>query len=73
MPMLLRHSVVRPLTILETKTEFEKAAILRYRYWLYVMERAAGEDFEIYCINDPARRVNQFFCDNGWQVLAEDG
>ncbi|MCI0461024.1 MAG: DUF3883 domain-containing protein, partial [Gemmataceae bacterium] len=52
-------------------TQFEKASELGDRYWLYVVERAKHPDYRIYRIQDPARKVNQFIYDDGWQALAE--
>ena len=55
-----------------TSTQFSHAfARLRDRYWLYVVERADQDDFEIHRIHDPARRVEQFFFDDGWRDLRE--
>jgi hypothetical protein len=50
-----------------TSTEFSKARELGDRYWLYVVEKAQQSDARIYCIQDPARKVDQFLYDAGWQ------
>ena len=55
-----------------TDTQFEKADKEGDRYWLYVVERAQEDDFRIYRIQDPARKVNQFIFDDGWRSLAEE-
>jgi hypothetical protein len=54
-----------------TKTQFEKAIELGDKFWLYVVERAEAEDFNIIRIQNPGRRVNQFFYDEGWRVIGE--
>jgi len=55
-----------------TKPQFEKARELEDQYWLYVVERALGEDYKIHPIQNPAQRVNQFIYDDGWRSLAND-
>jgi hypothetical protein len=56
-----------------TVTEFNRARELGDRYWLYVVERATGEDYEIYRIQDPARKANWFFFDRGWSQASVKG
>jgi hypothetical protein len=41
------------------------------RYWLYVVERADRDDFEIHCIEDPAAKIDQFLFDDGWMGVEE--
>lgn len=53
-----------------TKTQFEKAREIGDRYWLYVVERADKPNTQIHCIQDPARRVDQFLFDDGWRDAA---
>jgi hypothetical protein len=55
-----------------SKPQFDKAADLGDRFWLYVVERAEQDDFKIHRIQDPARQVNQFLYDHGWQSLCEE-
>jgi len=55
-----------------SKPQFETAADLGDRFWLYVVERAEQDDFKIHRIQDPARQVNQFLYDHGWQSLCEE-
>lgn len=55
-----------------SKTQFEKATALGDRYWLYVVERAAQDNFQILCLQDPAHHVQQFVYDDGWKALAEE-
>lgn len=54
-----------------TKTEFEKAREIGERYWLYVIERADQPDAKLHCIQNPARRVDEFLFDDGWRGAAE--
>jgi hypothetical protein len=55
-----------------TRTQFEKAREIGDRYWLYVVERADKPNTQIHCIQDPARRVDQFLFDDGWRDAAND-
>jgi hypothetical protein len=55
-----------------TSTEFSKARDLGDLYWLYVVERADQPDARIYCIQNPACKVDQFLYDDGWQQAAEN-
>jgi hypothetical protein len=56
-----------------SKVQFDRARREGSIYWLYVVERAEREDFKVYCIQDPARRVNQFIYDDGWRALHDEG
>ncbi len=55
-----------------SKTQFEKAAELGQRYWLYVVEKAQKDDFCLYRIQNPANRVDQFVFDDRWMALSMD-
>lgn len=55
-----------------TDTQFHRAIELKERYWLYVVERAEQDDFQIHRIQDPANKANQFLFDSGWQGVAEE-
>jgi hypothetical protein len=55
-----------------TRTQFERAEELGDRYWLYVVERAQGDDFTINRIPNPACQANRFIYDDGWRALAEE-
>lgn len=55
-----------------TDTQFEKAMELGDLYWLYVVERAEGDDYRIHRIQNPAQKANQFLFDSGWQEVAEE-
>ena len=50
-----------------SKQQFDQARNLGRRYWLYVVERATENKAQIYRIQNPARRVGQFFYDDGWR------
>jgi Domain of unknown function (DUF3883) len=54
-----------------TDAQFEMATELKDSYWLYVVERAEGDDFQIHRIQNPAKKVNQFLFDSGWQAVTE--
>ena len=41
------------------------------KFWLYVVERAEAENFNIIRIQNPGRLVNQFFYDDGWREVGE--
>lgn len=54
-----------------SKTQFEKAMDEGNKFWLYVVERAEAENFNIIRIQNPGRLVNQFFYDDGWREISE--
>lgn len=54
-----------------TRPQFEMARDKGDRFWLYVVERATSEDWQLYRIQNPANQVNQYLFDDGWQSLAE--
>jgi len=56
--------------IMMTPTEFAMAKSKGSEYWLYIVERATGDDFKIYRIQNPANRVNYFVYDHGWLGLS---
>lgn len=55
-----------------TKTQFEKAQECGGKFWLYVVERAQSQNYQVYPIQDPGQRVNQFIYDDGWKNLVSD-
>jgi hypothetical protein len=57
--------------ILMTKTEFKMAQEKGDEYWLYIVERATSEDFQIHCIQNPANRAQYYLYDHGWEPLAQ--
>lgn len=54
-----------------SKAQFEFAAKLGDAAWLYVVERADGEDVCILRIQDPAGRAKTFTFDEGWRKVAQ--
>jgi hypothetical protein len=54
-----------------SKTQFEDAQTHGEVHWLYVVEKATSQDFRIFRIQDPARRVTEFIFDDGWQAITE--
>ncbi len=54
-----------------THSQFEHATEIGERYWLYVVERAESESYQIHCIQNPALQVTHFIFDNGWIGLLE--
>jgi hypothetical protein len=54
-----------------SRAQFRKAQELGERYWLYIVERAEHTNHKIRRIQDPARKVDQFFYDDGWVSIAE--
>lgn len=55
-----------------TKTEFENAKKKGENFWLYVVEKAETEDFQIYLIQNPANRVDYYLFDHGWIVEQDE-
>lgn len=53
-----------------TKTEFELAVEYGENYWLYFVEQVESDNPRLYCIQNPAQRVNYFLFDHGWQPVA---
>lgn len=51
-----------------TKNEFLTAKKKGDKFWLYIVERADSEDFQIYQIHNPANRVDYFLFDHGWMI-----
>jgi hypothetical protein len=53
-----------------TVSQFTKAQELNEQFWLYVVERAEQDDFDIHRIQNPTHLVKQYFYDHGWKALA---
>jgi hypothetical protein len=53
-------------------TQFAVATELGDRYWLYVVEHARSLEPSVWCIQDPARRVDRFAYVPEWKRLAEE-
>lgn len=56
--------------VLMTRTEFKMAQEKGDEYWLYIVERATSDDFQIHCIQNPANRAQYYLYDHGWEPLA---
>jgi hypothetical protein len=54
-----------------TRAQFEFALKHGPNVWLYVVERAAQDDFRVYPIQNPAQQANRFMFDYGWKDLAD--
>ena len=54
-----------------SRPQFNKANELGNVFWLYVVERAESEDFQIHRIQNPPLNANYFMFDSGWRTLAE--
>lgn len=54
-----------------SRAQFEGAMDLGDLFWLYVVERAECEDFQIHRIKNPALSANHFMFDDGWRATAE--
>lgn len=55
-----------------SRTQFQVAQEMGESYWLYVVERAEEDsEFQIFKIQNPALRVQEFYYDAGWQEVAE--
>jgi hypothetical protein len=52
-----------------TKKEFETAREKGDTFWLYVVENAETENFQIHCICNPAQQVDAYLFDHGWLNL----
>jgi hypothetical protein len=52
-----------------TKREFETAREKGDSFWLYVVENAETENFQIHCICNPAQQVDAYLFDHGWLNL----
>jgi hypothetical protein len=54
-----------------SRTQFDKGSELAGSFWLYVVERADADNYEIHRIQNPPLKANHFMFDDGWRVLAE--
>jgi hypothetical protein len=54
-----------------SRPQFEKAREIGDRFWLYVVERAESDDFQIHRVQGPALKANRFMFDDGWRAMAE--
>jgi hypothetical protein len=75
--------VVRLIEVKSTKGDWSNAAMSHTQFqtalsrgdlfWLYVVERADQDEFAVNCIQDPARKADQFIFDDGWRGLHDPG
>ncbi len=61
----------RPVVI--SRTQFELAQDSGDAYWLYVVERAGGDDPHLVRIHDPVGKAQKFTFDRGWRSVADGG
>src|SRR5262249_32878984 len=54
-----------------SRKQLKTANILDESFWLYVVERADSEDFQIFRIQNPILKANHFMFDDGWRATAE--
>jgi hypothetical protein len=54
-----------------SRPQFDKASRLGNVFWLYVVDQAETDEFQIHRIQNPAKRANLFMFDDGWRGLAE--
>lgn len=55
-----------------SRPQFDTARDKAEQFWLYVVEQVYDDDAcQIYRIQNPANRVNEFLFDDGWRELAE--
>lgn len=54
-----------------SRPQFDKAVSLGDAFWLYVVENAESENFQIHRIQNPALKANHFMFDDGWRSVAE--
>ena len=57
--------------VMVSATQFNFAREKGPEFWLYVVERADKDDFQITRIQNPARQVGEFLFDDGWRTLGE--
>ena len=54
-----------------SRPQFEKAREIGDRFWLYVVERAESDDFQVHRVQGVALKANRFMFDDGWRAMAE--
>ena len=54
-----------------TKMEFETAKKKGDSFWLYIVEHANSQEFQIHRIMNPANRVDTYHFDHGWLDISE--
>ena len=54
-----------------SRSQFDKANECGDAFWLYVVERAETDSFDIHRIPNPALKASHFMFDDGWRATAE--
>lgn len=54
-----------------THNEFNAAREKGDTYWLYLVEKAESDDYEIHRIQNPANRAHYYLFDEGWEGIEE--
>ncbi len=54
-----------------THNEFKEAREKGDEYWLYIVENAEGDEYEIHRIQNPANRAHYYYFDEGWEGVEE--
>lgn len=54
-----------------SRPQFDKALDLGDSFWLYAVERAESDSFQLHRIQNPALKANHFMFDDGWRAAAE--
>ena len=54
-----------------SRSQFEKATVLGESFWLYVVEQAESDNYQIHRIPNPALKASHFMFDDGWRATAE--
>jgi hypothetical protein len=78
-----RGDLVRRIEIKSTRGQWSIAGVMLSRrqheqavgdgdlFWLYVVENAQDDDYKIFRVQNPARRIDYFGFDGGWKDVAE--
>jgi len=54
-----------------SRPQFDKATSLGDAFWLYVVENAESDNYQVHRIQNPALKANHFMFDDGWRSVAE--
>ena len=54
-----------------SRSQFEKATVLGESFWLYVVEQAESDNYQVHRIPNPALKASHFMFDDGWRATAE--
>lgn len=61
----------RGQALTKAEYEFSRRPDIEGQYWLYVVERALGEDPLLYRIKAPFGLIDRYVFDHGWRAVAE--